>query len=198
MPSFIPGSKVIQKKLADNIGQFPALPVSPATLATQISDVETVHLETKTNKGLIQARTAKVDALWISFEADCTYVEGLCQQSPEQGLALAAASGFHVMAVGEHKKEIITITLEIGKGIAHLEANTTMLPAPSGKKAVARTYLWRHSIDGGKTIVVDEGTPTARTVISGLPLQVEASFGVAVKDSTGTGPWSQWITAFVH
>ncbi len=102
------------------------------------------------------------------------------------------------MGVGERAKEIIEVTLDVGKAIVHLKANASMLPAPSGKKSVARTYLWRHSLDGGKTIVGDEPTPTAHTTISGLPLGVDVSFAVAVKDSTGVGTWSQWITTFVH
>jgi hypothetical protein len=63
---------------------------------------------------------------------------------------------------------------------------------------VAVTYLWRHSVDGLKTIVSDDPTPTAHTTISGLPLGGDVGFGVAVKDSTGVSPWSQWIVARIQ
>lgn len=198
MSSFIPGAKTIQGKLVTSLASFPGLPVSPATLLQQTTDVETVHLQTKTNRGLIPLRTAKVDLLWNSLELDCKYCETVCQQNPEQGLALASSSGFHVVEVGDFAKHVIGVKVDLGKGVARLAANVKMLPPPSGKPAVAVTYLWRHSIDGLKTIVDDAPTPTGHTTISGLPLGVEVAFGVAVKDSFGVGPWSQWITAFVH
>jgi hypothetical protein len=198
MPRFLPGSKLIQSKLAASTSIFPALPVSPATLLTQIGDVESVQLQTKTNKGLIALRKTKVDALWTSLESDCTYCEGLCQQNPEQGLAWASASGFHLVGVGEHLRDVISIKVDLGKGIAHLDANKAMLPAPSGKKSAAVVYLWRHTVDGGKTIVNDEPTSTHVTTITALPLGVEVGFGVARKDAKGIGPWSQWFTAFIR
>jgi hypothetical protein len=61
MPSFIPGTKTILGKLGVSLTNFPALPVPPATLEQQITDVETVHLQTRTNRGLIPLRTSKVD-----------------------------------------------------------------------------------------------------------------------------------------
>jgi hypothetical protein len=198
MPSFIPGAKTILGKLGAAAAGFPALPVSTAILTQQLSDVETVHLQTKTTRGLVPLRTSKVDIFWNSLEADCTYCEGICQQNPEQGLALASSSGFHVVIVGEHIRDVIEVKVDLGKGIAHLLANTKMLPAPSGRPSVAVTYLWRHSVDGLKTIVSDDPTPTARITIAGLPLGVDVNFGVAVKDSTGVSPWSQWIVAHIQ
>ena len=198
MTSFIPGAKVIQGKLALNIAQFSGLPVSPSTLLNQITDVENAHLATKTSRGAIPVRRAKVEILWVSLSADCNFCEGICRQNPEQGPTLAAASGFRLISPGSHPKDLIKVTLELGKGIAHLQANVVQLPAPSGKKSIARTYLWRHTLDGGKTIVNDDPTPIGRTIITGLPLGVEVDFGVAVKDSTGVTPWSIWIPAFIH
>jgi hypothetical protein len=198
MPSFLPGAKVIQGKLDTNLSSFPALPVSPASLLQQIADVETVHLQTKTNRGLIPLRTTKVDLLWNSLYFDCAYCEGVCQQNAEQGLVLASASGFHVVGVGDRITDIIKVTIELGAGVAHLAASAKMLPAPSGRPSVAVTYLWRHSVDGLQTIVDDDPTPRAHATISGLPLGVDVAFGVAVKDYTGVSPWSQWITAHVR
>ena len=104
MPSFIPGSKVVQGKLASAVGSFPALPIAPGALLTQIGNVETAHLATKTARGLIPARTVQVDILWGNFQSDCTYCEGICNAAatPAQGLALAAASGFHIVEVGAY------------------------------------------------------------------------------------------------
>ena len=198
MPSLFPGSKTIQGKLAQAVASFPALPVSPATLLQQIADAETIHLQTKTNRGPIPLRTSKISTFWNSLENDCTYCETVCQQNPEQGLALASASGFHVVLVGDHVKDRIVVKVDPGTGVVHLEANVKMFPPPSGKPSVAVTWLWRHSLDGTKTIVNDDSTPTAHTTISGLPLNTTVAFGAAVKDSTGVGPWSQWITALVH
>jgi hypothetical protein len=198
MPSFIPGSKTIQGKLATAAPSFPGLPVSPATVLQQLTDVETIHLQTKTNRGLVPLRTTKVDILWNSLEIDCKFCESVCQQNPEQGLALASSTGFHVVTVGEHIREIIQVKFDMGTGVAHLEANVKMLPPPSGRPSVAVTYLWRHSVDGLKTIVNDDPTPTGHTTISGLPLGVTVNFGVTVKDSKGVSPWSQWIAVYIH
>jgi hypothetical protein len=198
MPSFIPGAKTILGKLGASTAGFPALPVSPAILEQQITDVETVHLQTKTSRGLVPLRTSKVDILWNSLQADCTYCESVCQQNPEQGLALASSCGFLVVTAGQRARDVIEVKLDLGKGIAHLRANTKMLPAPSGRPSVAVTYLWRHSVDGLKTIVSDDPTPTAHITIAGLPLGGDVNFGVAVKDSSGVSPWSQWIVAHIQ
>jgi hypothetical protein len=198
MPTFIPGAKTIQGKLDAAQASFPALPVSPAALAQQITDLEDVDLQTKTNRGLIPLRTSKVVVVWNSLHQDCTYSETVCQENPEQGLALASASGFHVVRVGLHVREVIEVESDPGTGVAHLLANRQMLPPPSGRPSMTLTFLWRHSVDGLETIVEDASTPTGRTTISGLPLGVVVNFGVAVKDSTGVGPWSQWIAVFIH
>ena len=197
MPSFIPGAKLIQGKLLANIGLFTGLPVSPATLGTYIVDVESAHLATKTGKGLIPIREQKIEVLWGGLEADCTFIQGLCRQNPEQGPALAAASGFKLVSPGDHIKGPISIAIEEGRGIAHLKANVAMFPPPSGKKSPAVTWLWRHTLDG-KTIISDEPTPTGHTTIAGLPLGQEVNFGVAVKDSTATGQFCAWVPFFIH
>jgi hypothetical protein len=41
-------------------------------------------------------------------------------------------------------------------------------------------------------------TPVANTQITGLPLNSDVTFEVAVKDSKSTGAWSQPVTVFVH
>ena len=199
MPSFIPGSTVVQGKLAGAEASFSALPISPAVLLTQIGNVETAHLATKTARGLISARTVQVDILWGSFESDCTYCEGICNAAatPAQGLALAEASGFHVVEVGVIVKAIIEITVEVGTGTVHLKANASQLHGLSNKPRAAKTYLWRHILNG-TTIVNDDPTSIASTTITGLPLGQTVGFQVAAKDSAGAGPWSVVIPASIH
>jgi len=203
MPSFIPGSKVVQGKLASAAASYPALPISPAVLLTQIGNVETAHLATKTARALIPARTVQVDVLWGSFLADCTYCEGVCNAAATkaQGLALAEASGFHVVEVGAIVKAIIEITVEVGTGTVHLKANASQLYGLSNKPSAAKTYLWRHILTGTTgttTIVNDDPTPIASTTITGLPLGQTVGFQVAAKDSAGAGAWSVVIPASIH
>jgi hypothetical protein len=202
MPSFIPDSKVLQGKLAAGSASFPALPVSAAVLLTQIGNVETAHLATKTTKGLVPARTVQVDALWDSFHTDCTYCETVCNaaSTPEQGLVLAAASGFHLVEVGNIVRAIIAITVDVGTGTAHLKASASLLEGPSKKKSAARTYLWRHILTSttGTTVVNDDPSPLASTTITGLPLGQTVGFQVAVKDRAGVGTWSVVIPAYIH
>jgi hypothetical protein len=199
MPSFLPGSKVVQGKLAGAVASFPALPISPAVLLTQIGNVETAHLATKTARGLIPARTAQVDILWGSFESDCTYCEGICNAAatPAQGLALAEASGFHIVEVGGIVKAIIETTVEVGTGTVRLKANASQLHGLSNKPSAAKTYLWRHIL-GGATTVNDDPTSIASTTITGLPLGQTVGFQVAAKDSAGAGAWSVVIPASIH
>jgi hypothetical protein len=99
---------------------------------------------------------------------------------------------------GSRAHPLIKVTIALGQGIAHLQANVAQLPDPSVKNSVSRMFLWRHTVDGGKTIVNDDPTPTGRTIITGLPLGVDVGFAIAVKDSTGISPWSAWIPAFIH
>ncbi len=203
MPSFIPGSKVVQGKLADAAASYPALPISPAVLLTQIGNVETAHLATKTARALIPARTVQIDVLWGSFLADCTYCQGVCNAAATQaqGLALAEASGFHVVEVGAIVKAILAITVEVGTGTVHLKANASQLHGLSNKPWAAKTYLWRHILTGttgATTIVNDDPTPIASTTITGLPLAQTVGFQVAAKDSAGAGAWSVVIPASIH
>jgi hypothetical protein len=203
MATFIPDAKVLQGKLFSAVASFPALPVSPAVLLTQIGNVETAHLSTKTAKGLVPARTVQVDILWGSFQSDCTYCEGICNAAvtPAQGLALAQASGFHIVAVGDIVKAIIDVTVEVGTGTVHLKANASQLHGLSTKPSVAKTYLWRHILTGAggtTTIVNDDPTPIASTTITGLPLGQTVGFQVAAKDSAGVGPWSVVVPASIH
>jgi hypothetical protein len=199
MPSFIPGSKTLQGKLAASSASFPALPVSAAALLTQVGNVETAHLATKTARGLIPARTVQVDILWGSFLADCTYCEGICNAAatPAQGLALAEASGFHIVEVGGIVKAIIETTVEVGTGTVRLKANASQLHGLSNKPSAAKTYLWRHIL-GGTTTVNDDPTSIASTTITGLPLGQTVGFQVAAKDSAGAGAWSVVIPASIH
>ena len=147
---------------------------------------------------LIGTRTTAINLIWTSLGSNLSYCQGLCDNNPSQALVLADASGYHVSQVGTPVRPLIGITLDIGLGTAHLKANAAQFPAPSGKPSAALTWLWRHSIDGGKTIVVDDPTPTGTTTITGLPLGVQVNVSAAVKDRTGTGPWSMWIPVFVH
>ena len=198
VPAFFSGCHVIQTKQAASTTLLPALPVSPSTLLGQITAAEAIHLQTKTTKGLIGTRTTAINLIWTSLESNLSYSQGLCDNNPSQALVLADASGYHITEVGTPVRPLIGITLDIGVGTAHLKANVAQFPAPSGKKSVALTWLWRHSIDGGKTIVNDDPTPTGETTITGLPLGTQVNFSAAVKDRTGTGPWSMWIPVFVH
>jgi hypothetical protein len=206
MPSFIPGAKTLQGKLAAAAASYPALPVSTTVLLSQIGNVETAHLATKTTRGLVPARTVQVDILWGSFQSDAIYCAGICNTAatPAQGLALAEASGFHVVLVGDIVRPIIAVTVELGTGTVHLKANASQLHGLSGKPFAAKTYLWRHVLTattgttGTTTVVNDDPTSIASTTITGLPLGQTVGFQIAAKDSVGVGPWSVVIPASIH
>src|SRR5271155_1790225 len=64
IPKLTAGSDVIQAKFAANSAVLLNPPVSPTTFETQITDLKTKHLATKTNKAAVPARDASADVVW--------------------------------------------------------------------------------------------------------------------------------------
>lgn len=207
IPKLTSGSEVIQTKFAANTVLLPSPPVSPATFATQIGDLKTKHLATKTSKAAVPAREASADIVWASVKSLCSYTLQLCYVDPEKASTIIAASGFQEAGVGKREKDLLELFLTTNPGEIRCEANASKLEGPGKRKAGSRDYHWRHGVvstalPGANAPVPaiwinDESTPLARTLITGIPPLTAVAVQVAVKDAVGLSEWSQAVIILV-
>jgi hypothetical protein len=183
------GSKVIQSKFVENASMLVNPPVTPAVFLTQITDVDAANQVMKTTKGAGPARLVKVGLLWSTLGTLCQFVQELCDASPEKASAYIAASGFKESTVGTRVKQVLTATATTEPGQVSLKVTSSLLKTPKNKPTAARTFLFRHTLDG-KTFVNDDPSSVAHTIVSGLPSLTQVGFQVAAKDSSGVSEWS--------
>jgi hypothetical protein len=198
IPGLITGSTLIHDRMLQGVSIFTAPNPSLPILAGQISDLTVAQQATKNNKSAIPNRDLKRDIVWTSIQSEVAMVQGLCNQSPEQAAMIAAAAGMGISPHITAPKPVIEATLTLTPGTVLVVANASMVLGASLKTTRNRTWLWRHTLDGGKTFVNDDPTAVARTQITGLPLNTEIGFQVAAKDSKGLGIWTQPYALFVH
>jgi hypothetical protein len=205
MPDLVTGSEVVQGKFATNSALLANPPVSPTTFETQITDLKSKHLATKTSKAAVPAREASADVVWATCKSLCGFTLQLCYENPEQAATIIAASGFKASEVATRKKETLELFLTTTPGEIRCEANASKLVGASNRKTGNRDYHWRHGVITTQVPMVpvpatwinDEATPVARTVITGIPPLTYVAVQVAVKDSTGLGEWSQSVMILV-
>ena len=205
MPELVTGSEVVQGKFATNSALLPNPPVSPTTFQTQVTDLKTKHLATKTSKAALPAREASADVVWATCKSLCAFTLQLCYENPEQAATIIAASGFRVSGVARRRKEILELFLTTTPGEIRCEANASKLAGAGHRKAGYRDYHWRHGVITTPVPVApvpaawinDEATPVARTVITGIPPLTYVAVQVAVKDSTGLGDFCQTVMILV-
>jgi hypothetical protein len=192
------GAKTIQTKMAAAATTFTAPIPAMTILSGLIVAYDTAQENTKTTKAAIGTRNTARDALWSALESECSYVQVLCDANLGQAANYADLSGFKIVEIGSHEKEILAAQVVLGAGTVHLVANKSKLPVPGGRKYSAKTFLWHYTLNGGQTWIMADPTPIANTTITGLPLMTPIGFAVAMKDSKGTGEWSQTVTVLVH
>jgi hypothetical protein len=197
-PKLSAGAKMIQTKMAAASATFPTPIPTMAILSGLIVAYDTAQESTKTTKAAIGTRNTARDALWSALESECSYVQVICDANLGQAANYADLSGFKIVSIGSHVKEILAVDVVLGTGTVHLVANKSKLPVPGGRKYSAKTFLWRYTLNGGQTWILADPTPIAKTTIAGLPLMTPVGFAVAMKDSKGTGDWSQTVTVLVH
>jgi hypothetical protein len=207
IPQLTAGSDVIQAKFAANTTVLPNPPVSPAAFETQITDLKSKQLATKTNKAAVPARDASADVVWATVKSLCGFTLQLCYANPEQASTIIAASGFQESEVATRAKEVLELFLTTNPGEIRCEANASKLEGPGNRKAGNRDFHWRHSIvttpAAGAVAPVpaawinDDSTPVARTLLAGIPPLTYVAVQVAIKDSVGLGAWSQSVIILV-
>ena len=70
-----------------------------------------------------------------------------------------------IATVPARHKPFLQALLTSTPGDVEVEANAALLVPPGAKKSTRRTYLWRASVDGGKTFVTGD-PPRSRTPCS--------------------------------
>jgi len=194
------GARNVQTKMTANAAIFVSPNPSMAVLLQQIADYATAQFAVVSTRarGATQLRAVKRDVLWSSLVSERSCVQILCDNSPENAANIAASAGMRLFNTFVPHREILTAELTTTQGQVALKAAASLLVAPGTGKARARTYLWRFSIDGGKTFTNADPTPLAHTLVSGLPAGTLVGFQVAVKDGVGTSEWSQTTALLIH
>jgi hypothetical protein len=192
--SVLDRGKAVQGAATGATTIYNGAPVTAAVFGPEVTDLDTKHQATKTNKNAVGARNASRDTVWGSLVLLLAFVNDLCRKQPDQAATIIDASGFPQCDVGHAVKPLVGLSATTNPGEVGVEANASQLLPPSGKKHTRKTWLYRHSVDGGKTWISDDPQPVARTLLKGLPAQVEVAVQVAVKDATGQSAWTQSYT----
>jgi hypothetical protein len=195
-PSLILRAQAVQAAVAGNATQLPSAQPTPAVLLTQIQTLQVAQQRTIAKEpGATADRNAAGDVVITSLEELRTYVQGLCDASPEKAAQLAAAASMKMIVTTPAAKPVIAAKLGVASGSVVLRANKHALV---GKTAAMCTFNWEYSLDGQKTWVAVLGTPLAETTITGLPALATVSFRVSVTMKKVMGAYCQAMAIIVH
>ena len=189
-------ARAMVQAFQSNPGLFPQPVPLPATVQTQVQDLDVAQQATTTRtKGTVATRNAKRALLVTSLEAWRAYVQTLCDANPEQAEALIAAAQMTVAKAPLHSKPVLSAKPGVLSGTVKLEANATLPVGRGVKKHVA--YSWQYSSDGGKTWTNAPASALTSTTITGLTPATTYSFRVAATVSKTVGEWTQAVTLLV-
>ena len=165
-------------------------------LGAQIVKLEQAELRVATRvKGTAAARDVERATLMGMLESELAYVQTLCDQSPDQAVAIAEGAGMNVAAPRVYKTPLLKATLGVTPGSVVLDANATAL---AGKRSKRSCYNWQWSADGGQTFHNAPSTPGGKTTIEGLPTLTMVGFRVSVSVIEGAGEWTPMVSILVH
>jgi hypothetical protein len=189
-------ANAVQAAIAANSALFASPNPTPAVLLVQIQTLEAAQQRT-TGKvpGASADRNAAADIVVTSLGELRTYVQGLCDASPEKAAQIVAAASMKVIVSTPAHKPIIGATLGVPSGSVLLRANKHAL---CGKTSAMCTFNWEYSLDGQKTWIAVLGTPVPATTITGLAPLATVSFRVSVTMKKVTGAYCQPVSIIVH
>jgi hypothetical protein len=196
-PHLLARAKAIYNAMLANANLFPNPTPTMAVLLALITSFDSAQQATATKaKGTAPARNAKAALVVTALESEETYVQGLCDASPEQAVELIASAAMLAADVPEHDKVLLASKLIPGQpGSVQLVANASMLTGGSRKRP---TFNWTGSIDGGKTWPYSQSTPHANTVLASIPLGSTLQVRVSVTLGKVVGEWSQPVSIVVQ
>ena len=148
-------------------------------------------------KGSAGARNVQRSILVGMLEADLTYIQGIADNAstPEQAANILQLGGVVVAAVGQHAKQILTVTQAQPGGLVLLDAFARVLK--NGAKSAF--FNWQSTSDGGKTFVNLPSTPKSKTTAAGFTPLTTVGFRVCFTGPTAIpGEWSQIVSFLVH
>jgi hypothetical protein len=167
-----------------------------AVLQAQIAKVDQAEQRAGTRaKGAAAERNVERAALVNMLETERSYVQTLCDASPDLALAIIEAAGMAAAAAKVRDNPILEATLGTVSGTVSLDANATMLAGKSGKRAC---FNWQWTADGGATFNTAPSTPHAKTTIGNLAPLTRVGFRVSATTVEGPGAWSQVVTVLVQ
>ena len=183
----------------DAIGAATTLFTSPtptmAVFAVQIQDLRVAQQATTSRaRGTAAVRNAKAVIVVGSLESLQTYVQTLCDASPEQAHVLIEAAAMKPTAASAHHKPVLGAANGPTSGSALLSANRALLTGSTTKRT---TLNWQYSLDSGKTWLSAPSTPLAKTEVVGLPPLTTVLFRVSATVSKVAGEWSQAVSLLV-
>jgi hypothetical protein len=195
-PELITKAKAIYNAMSAAPTEFPSPVPTMAVFNGQIQELEQAEQATTTRaRGTAAVRNAKAAVVVTSLESLQTYVQTLCDASPEQAATLIAAAAMHVALHAKREKAVLAAVTGPTTGDAKLTANRRTLVGKTNKRAA---FHWQYSVDGGKTWVSAPSTPLASTLIHGLPPMTLVSFRVAATVAKVIGDFSQGVTLLVR
>jgi hypothetical protein len=195
-PKLITRSDAVQTAIAAAPMLFPGPNPTPAAFLVQIQTLQAAQQRTIAREpGASADRNAAANVVVTSLGELRTYVQGLCDASPEKAAQLVAAASMKVIVSTPAHKPVIAATLGVASGSVLLRANKHALV---GKTSAMCTFNWEYSLDGQKTWITVLGTPVPATTITGLTPLVTVSFRVSVTTKKETGAYCQPVSIIVH
>ena len=194
IPLFLACCQAIHAAMLAHQADYAGSPVTLASFLLLIQALADAQLAVrKRTIGAAAARDEARDALFIAVEALRTFVQGLCQASPEKAVTLAQNAGMKIAAVPAREQLPLEVKQGPHPGIVVLLAHVALLGAEKG----GCFFNWEYSADGKNWIAVPS-TPKASTTISGLTPLTNYGFRVSLTGNSGQGGWSQIVDFLVH
>jgi hypothetical protein len=190
------------KDMDDGTVSNPALFVTPNPpnpafqIQIQVTD-KAIVTASKGSQADTAARNVQCGLLVGMMETRCVYVQGVADTAatPQQAAATIRAGKLDVAAVGDHIKDILTVTQGPQSGAVALDAFAKAL---AGKGTRTKFFGWQSTTDG-KTFITLPSTSKAKTTVANLTPLTQYGFRVNVTLSDGVpGEWSQIVYFFVH
>jgi hypothetical protein len=181
----------------DGLSGAPTLFVSPnPTLPTLLgllqAYAQSQQVMSDPTKAMTATRNLRASELLSGLESERSYLQVLCDASPEQASMLIRAAGMFEAQPPVHSKAFLQAQQSQPGAPVHLIANVGLLTRET-KGRVA--WNWEFSSDFGKTWLSAPSTPHGDTFIAGLTPLTTYVFRASVTTRTGgQGAWSDVVT----
>jgi hypothetical protein len=165
-----------------NPGYFPTPNPAMATLNTEVASLEAAAVAAGTKaKGTIAARNAARKTLELSLKALAFYVEGIANNDPDHGAAIALAANMKVKTYTKHQKQDFVM-------VATKNPGELLLVAKSEPGRVTFLFELSTDISNPANWKTAAGSSHARALITGLVSGTKYYGRVTMTDGSGIHP----------